>query len=513
MPGFLPVADEAIANPMGLFEPETLAVRVRADSQDFMSDRIILRGLRPWGKWQRLATALPGPLRPEAFDHMQQEGALTHELIHLFQHVGTPLGLAVDALWRASSILFAQSARALADKYGFLRKPIYPWLLERAEMDDAYWHFESGLSTELIREVLLGMTRRPLPAMARERALASAPEVLRRIEAKEIDAYWIETLWDRVGANDFAEDLLLAVPESRHGSIGGLALWEGWARWMECHYLRGGWQEPAHWSRRYAAAPHVFAELTGFEVFPPGIHPTPGGLTFLALCDVAGQTPLHPIFQPLCVDSGSMTWHDFHPGWRFLTACKAVKEVDPLCTAAEPDAMADEAVANYQAFTDALCQACGWPSSVALAQRGTRLADPDWPWRDLYRKACELRLRIPAVFALSDLMPEAMQEAEVMLPMSGTGISMLYGWTVMTPDALFVESSAGDRIRILGAWADLIYQLAFIPGDFVITRYPEIQGRRRPRREAEQFAKSVSQFLESHFGIDRDAVRIDDSGH
>lgn len=100
MPNFLPVTEEAIVNPMGLFEPETLAVRVHANSQDFSWDRHVLRKLRPWGKWQRLATALPGPLRPEALDHMQQEGALNHELIHLLQHVGTPLGLAIDALWR-----------------------------------------------------------------------------------------------------------------------------------------------------------------------------------------------------------------------------------------------------------------------------------------------------------------------------------------------------------------------------------------------------------------------------
>jgi hypothetical protein len=500
-----------VLDPVGVFEWETLTPRVRADSAEFVFNRMMLQGLTPWGKWARLASASPeGSLGPAAVEHMQQEGTLSHELLHLFQYLGTPLGLAVDALSRTSAALFVRAAQLLAGRFGYLRKPLLSWHSALKEADEAFLASDAALSAEVIRATLLGLGEFPFHTV--ERSLAKAPESVRRFEASDIDRTSLERLWNQIGINDFElarrdSRPPAVVPNFGYGLLGGLDVWEGWARWLQCHYLTGGWREPLNWSDRYLHAPRLFGEFTGWDVLPEGRYPTPEGLTFLAVCDVASQVPLHPIFCGL-LSGVELSWRDFQPGWRFRTACRAVTDLGPLCSDGDVETMTDAAIGSYRRFTDELCAACGWPGPGLLAQASAGLSDESWPTRGLHAQACELRLGTPAIFGLSDLLPELAKKAEEELAVGG--ISLLYGWR-MARRGHFEPDDAAAQIHRRGVILRLIYQLAFDDGDFVPVDVgmPNVENQRESRRMNARFHSLVDDFLDNHFGLKRADVLVD----
>ncbi|MDQ0683666.1 hypothetical protein QFZ56_002629 [Streptomyces achromogenes] len=439
---------------------------------------------------------------------MRGEGVVVHELIHLFQHIGTPLGLLTDALWRAGAVTFGQTAESLVNQHGYLRKPLLAWLTEEPAPRPDVARFAKGVRIEVLRQTILGITQVPPELLTR--LLTESPELLewlRLLEASEVDTFHLESLWAHVAMNQRKCHPIFSVPEARSGLLGATSVWEGWARWTECSFIPNGWRSADHWTQRYASAPSVFSALTGMDVYPRGVHPTCGGLTFLAVCDLASQTPMHPIFQPLC--SSQMSWQDFHPGWRYLAACRAVNNLPPLCgRSTNPVAMVDNAVANYRKFTDAISELYGWPTPSALAQRSLHVDSADWPLRELNQAACEMRLQNPAFFAFSALIPEVMEEAEQKLALPEVGIDLLHGWT-LTSKPLH-DSSIAKRHRILGKQAQFLHQLAFTPGEFDMFPYPEIHRiQPSPRQRSPKEEEYVEWFLNACFRIGRSSLRVD----
>ncbi|MCW2982570.1 MAG: hypothetical protein JWR63_140 [Conexibacter sp.] len=118
--------------------------------------------------------------------------------------------------------------------------------------------------------------------------------------------------------------------------------------------------------------------------------------TFLAVVDYALATPLHPIFGYQLEPTSPPQWRDLHPGWRFLTLCKAVARVGTMGNASitlDPHL--------YDDFITRVAEHVGWLSPVEMARRFIAHF-PDGhadTWQDaFFLTASALRVEHPTVF-------------------------------------------------------------------------------------------------------------------
>ena len=101
-----------------------------------------------------------------------------------------------------------------------------------------------------------------------------------------------------------------------------------------------------------------------------------------ALCDLALQSPLHPVYRTAGGGQGVWRWDDLHPGLRLDRLLEAVADVPPpsagpaevsAVTGEEPGEAADRLGAALWDFQHRLAAALGWPSPTALAERSRAL--------------------------------------------------------------------------------------------------------------------------------------------
>ena len=91
------------------------------------------------------------------------------------------------------------------------------------------------------------------------------------------------------------------------------------------------------------------------------LHPTVFRNTFLALCDVAMASHLHPACAEWRHSEFSASWEDLHPGWRFHAALEIVARDDRI--------LIFDAERDYPRLVGAICDARGWPTPLQVARK------------------------------------------------------------------------------------------------------------------------------------------------
>jgi hypothetical protein len=412
-------------------------------------------------------------------EYMRMEGALSHETIHLFQYCGTPLGLTLQSLESATSERLLDAARLLADRFGYLRKPLIASVRTGSERGRSARLLQIAAKLELLRRCLQGALQ--ANATLIEDALYTAATALGAPVELAPEDLELTRSPRRHARRPPAKTPAVPSLGARGALLGAHSIWEGAARWVECAYLRGGWRVPRHWSATYVGAPLAFSRLTGINCLPEGIVPSAAGLAFLAVCDAAAFTPLHPRFAER--SGPSAAWRDLHPGWRFASACQAIARVEPLCVSSRRVVAVDEAVANYGRFVDELAYVCGWPTITSLAHAVAgpldRLSDN---YERAYRAASQIRLNHPAALGLADFSSGTLADAEELIDQTGTvsdfGARFGSPWALLRAgDPVTRENRplGADRVvitRTLPAEPSssvphgLLMQLAFEPGGF-----------------------------------------------
>ena len=88
---------------------------------------------------------------------------------------------------------------------------------------------------------------------------------------------------------------------------------------------------------------------------------------FCAIVELALNPPIGPMFKGL---NRNLSWHDFHPGWRFVYAVQSMSEL--VSTDAS---RISEWLANPDVFQDEICDRLGWPRRLAMLQELGKFAD------------------------------------------------------------------------------------------------------------------------------------------
>lgn len=91
------------------------------------------------------------------------------------------------------------------------------------------------------------------------------------------------------------------------------------------------------------------------------LHPTVFHDTFLALCDVAMASHLHPACAEWRHSEFSASWEDLHPGWRFHAALEIVARDDRLLIL--------DAERDYPRLVGAICDARAWPTPLQVTRK------------------------------------------------------------------------------------------------------------------------------------------------
>lgn len=94
------------------------------------------------------------------------------------------------------------------------------------------------------------------------------------------------------------------------------------------------------------------------------IHPDIFRYTFIAVCDIAMSSHIHPA----CVDlrrEQANDWQDLHPGWRFHRALEVI--------ANDPSLLVVELERDYQRVITETCHRLGWPTPRSVADSVNRL--------------------------------------------------------------------------------------------------------------------------------------------
>jgi len=69
---------------------------------------------------------------------------------------------------------------------------------------------------------------------------------------------------------------------------------------------------------------------------------------------------MHVCFFPI---AKTLRWRDLHPGWRFVSACKAVQRVGTL----KNDELSLDP-AKYRTFIESICEVLEWPTPMKMAE-------------------------------------------------------------------------------------------------------------------------------------------------
>lgn len=218
-------------------------------------------------------------------------------------------------------------------------------------------------------------------------------------------------------------------------------------------------------------------ELTTLALFdktlvgrrPPSEAPL---LTFLAACDLAMFTPLHPLFTHLRT---GLRWDGLHPGLRIRKVFEVIAD--------KGLALESRDARDYYRFTSGICQELGWPEVPRFLDAGRKIepASSSDSVAEMFKIACTLREEHPVAF----LDPVLATKELAALALPGTQL------------VDFETSPDADRALTFAMEAE-IFALGFQvlhfdqPPDFVGQPFKEVLG---------QF-ESPKELLATYFGLE-----------
>lgn len=276
-------------------------------------------------------------------DQARNEAILSHELSHFFVHVATPYGMFIESLGQLQEGLVLLYCTALAKQGSPVRYPVYGYV----ERDDAL--VDPALVTKYIRpwsrlvhleRILDGSNVRAVY----DATIPDAIELLADVEDLERTTL-IENGGDPADLGERPPfDWMLAdardrlaftpacprfQPTDRDESVaGGAAVFEGLAQAAERMVY------PEHWDmlrRGMSRDQYLGFYASVFATYGLDRADSQEGFnrafeTFVALCDLALQTPIGSIYgklRPPDCDYG-----DLHPGWRFIRLLDSITDDD-----------------------------------------------------------------------------------------------------------------------------------------------------------------------------------------
>jgi hypothetical protein len=205
-----------------------------------------------------------------------------------------------------------------------------------------------------------------------------------------------------------------AVPRSVSGkTFGAVAVMEGHAHGLEL--LRGYavmTESQGDFLSEFAIARNVALYDEAFQVFRRIVSEGLARsrleyvLTYLAICDLALASPIHPVYFGI---GAEMSWRDLHPGWRFVRAAHTVAATGLIDHHAFP--LDDQGHHAFALLQERVCNTRGWPTPSRLAKDILAFDGAVPEARELafeaYRASCGLRLAYPGLFATGQLADSA----------------------------------------------------------------------------------------------------------
>jgi hypothetical protein len=425
-----------------------------------------------------------------------QGGSFMHELIHFFDHVGTPYGYFLDRVTGMVNAAYRQLlAHFNADTAPNMRVPLARLL---GDLDELGTILRAGckegykISQCLDYLVVFSVFFRGIVALERSLEGCGRPGIfsidgetavsgLNLFEALERDGLSAlpEDIWELTKIRIDNKEWSISVPnvprlviegEQDEIPLGAATLLEGRAFFLERGLSDPGPGDPlpklvARKGRLYYTAVALLANeclKNGFERYDEITD------TYLALADLALYTPIGNPYGCFRIESN---WDEVHPGVRFQTLIGILKDIGPFRRAYEMD------IFDYQ---DRYCSMLGWFSPRKFLQTGAQLGGGYRSRR--HRDACKLKLEYPRLFINSNLeyLPIPSDEelssflAEKYMPFCiNTEDPARCGVSKATPEG-YLERLGASYLQSLG-WSMLMSgkpnERQHLPREFPYSRY------------------------------------------
>lgn len=323
----------------------------------------------------------------------QAEAILSHELSHFFVHVATPYGRVIESLGEMQEHLVVAYCAAVGEKGLPIRYPVY----RVAQRDDP--PVNESLIAQYVRpwsrlvhleRILDGSNVRAV----RDATVPDAIELLADLEDLEratviADGGDPADLGERPSFElmlEVARDRLPFAPacprflsEDREASMaGGAALFEGLAQASERMVYPEHLDMLARGMSRnqylgfYARVFEVYGKVGSQQDFNRVFE------TFVALCDLALQTPVGRIYGKLRPPASG--YGDLHPGYRFVRLLDAITGDDWI-----------DSLDDLTGLQKTMSSRLGWADPGLFQVHGSAAVRPD-----AHSAAMRIRLREPA---------------------------------------------------------------------------------------------------------------------
>jgi hypothetical protein len=338
------------------------------------------------------------------------------ELLLWYQAIGTPGGLYQLQALQALAKLLQNACLRLATHFPDFefQVPLLPWL--KANLGEWVAAVKSGAPGAESLEVLIKSLRTWVSLDKALGVISGESELTLRAAHTHL------ALLDKwIGG---ADELAVSIPKGANPEdpacpleaglpLGTRAIAKSAARAAASLYLMQLERAAAKAGIELDSTPYYrgsAVELTALARFDKtlvGRRPASEGplVTFLAACDLALFTPLHPCFAHL---RPGLRWDSLHPGLRLRRIIEVV--ADKGLAVETRDAK------DYYRFTAGVCQALGWPDVPRFLDAGRKL-EPTGTGDsvvEVFKAACALREDHPAAFL--DVVLGASELSTIALP-------------------------------------------------------------------------------------------------
>lgn len=327
-------------------------------------------------------------------DQAQGEAILSHELSHFFVHVGTPYGMLIESLGQLQERLVLQYCAALAAQGSPIRYPVHGYVQRADALVDP------SLVTKYVRpwsrlvqleRILDGSNVRAV----RDATIPDAIELLADLEDLEraqlaADGGNPADLGERPSFDPMLADALnnLAFtpacprfsPANREETVaGGAALFEGLAQAAERMVYPEHWDMLLRGMSRDQYLGFYASVFMAYGLERADSQEDFGRVfqSFIALCDLALQTPIGSIYGKL--RTPGCDYGDLHPGWRFVRLLDHMTDDDWI-----------ESLDDLPGLQKSLAARLGWPDPRMFQLIGSSSDQP------AHAEAMRIRQREPA---------------------------------------------------------------------------------------------------------------------
>ena len=312
-----------------------------------------------------------------------------HELIHWWQHCGTPYGLycsraqelQTQAIRLVCHVLAKGNKSKDIKKVSAFHRPFLYWLLNKWPGDDKRACFNAVrtfLAVENIQNALEGI------GLLDEYTIAEAYLICDQLANREFESLsqLIFAKGNPVNSWHILQDDI--IPQINNRLFGARQILETAARINELGGISGydsidenlliGDYGAAYWIIKNKYPNKNIKEIS---------------LTTLALCDLALWSEIDPSLRKGPIDT--MNWKDIHPGWRFLRSVDCLPKIGWITNSED-----------YYDFISEICKTYGWLTIEEILKIASRISMPsNNPILNSFKNCCALREEIPWAFAFT----------------------------------------------------------------------------------------------------------------